>query len=768
MLLCTTALAAGEFIDTVDHPHEQYIEQLRASGIVQGYGYGIFRPDININRAEFLKILMLAVYGEESFQSQNQQCFTDFVGGEQWYWSHACTAKQRGVISGYPDGTFQGVRNVNLAEALKIAIEAWGIPIPENVYAPDFWYIPYFEVAAERGLFNYFPNNGAYKLTRSDMAYLIVAMGEPIQEIPIPEPMFPPEPPPPPSSSSSTSYVPPPGPTICGNGTLETGEECDDGNLENSDGCSRLCIIVDEPVYHGALRIEQRPVSASMLSPGVEDVVVFAFDAIAGRQDVGITRIALRAQTGNLALAQQYTLYFDDNGDGIAEKEWTTAESDGDLLTFTGLNLGVQEGMAIRFEIRADIRSSVGSGEFSLEFALDDSLFIQAVGIQDGRDLTGIELNGGACTESSVCWIVVSTIENPVFQIVGRGNLYVTAATLPVQSQLLLGGTTSDDLLRLTFRAEGEDIEVRKLVFQGEESVFNNLLLYPEGSTFPAETVWGTSCEPTVSDQYCANTSFIVPKDTEATYTVRGVVKSDQQGIVSGSTASVQLDTGGVQAVEARGEESQEDLDQNDGDSNAEGEVLIGVASPGSDQSIDGPTGDVVLAKIDGITNINSDPDQSLVPTGTHSFAAFRFSAAPNVNVQDGRNTATINKLVFTVDATNIQFLANSFSLYNTLDTSKTSACTASADTGQFEVTCDSLDTSDVSTVIEQGATVDLALRGFITNAHVGAGGSILQASLQELSNRSSQNTIEWTDEVATFGWVDVGESVVRSTVYVR
>ncbi|MDP2670404.1 MAG: DUF4215 domain-containing protein [bacterium] len=28
---------------------------------------------------------------------------------------------------------------------------------------------------------------------------------------------------------------------LCGNGHLEPGEQCDDGNMQNNDGCSRFC-----------------------------------------------------------------------------------------------------------------------------------------------------------------------------------------------------------------------------------------------------------------------------------------------------------------------------------------------------------------------------------------------------------------------------------------------------------------------------------------------------------------------------------------------
>ena len=40
---------------------------------------------------------------------------------------------------------------------------------------------------------------------------------------------------------------PPPPPPVCGNGILEPGEQCDDGNLVNGDGCSSTCTIETPP-----------------------------------------------------------------------------------------------------------------------------------------------------------------------------------------------------------------------------------------------------------------------------------------------------------------------------------------------------------------------------------------------------------------------------------------------------------------------------------------------------------------------------------------
>ncbi len=39
------------------------------------------------------------------------------------------------------------------------------------------------------------------------------------------------------------TYTPPPPPSECGNGKIETGEVCDDGNANSGDGCSNSCVV---------------------------------------------------------------------------------------------------------------------------------------------------------------------------------------------------------------------------------------------------------------------------------------------------------------------------------------------------------------------------------------------------------------------------------------------------------------------------------------------------------------------------------------------
>ena len=155
-LLPVLVLGQG-FPDVPDtYPFQAHIEFLQEKGIVQGYPGGLFKPDLQVNRAEFLKMLMLAVYGSETPKIKTR-CFFDFLGEEQWFWAYACLAEERGIVEGYPDGTFRGEQKVNLVEALAMAVRAWDIPMPVYIRAPDHWYEPYVTVAASRGLFELLP-----------------------------------------------------------------------------------------------------------------------------------------------------------------------------------------------------------------------------------------------------------------------------------------------------------------------------------------------------------------------------------------------------------------------------------------------------------------------------------------------------------------------------------------------------------------------------------------------------------------------------------
>jgi len=174
--------AMAVYSDTGSIPANQgaAIDSLTERGLVQGYDDGTYRPTQNVNRAEFLKVLMTASGKASIGDVMDGWCFTDFKGAEQWYWQYACAAKSAGVIDGYDDGTFRGNKYINIAEAMKISANAFEIPLPMYFRAPDHWYDQYMDAVAGKNVFDGVRREPASLMTRAEMAFVIMKLtGEP-------------------------------------------------------------------------------------------------------------------------------------------------------------------------------------------------------------------------------------------------------------------------------------------------------------------------------------------------------------------------------------------------------------------------------------------------------------------------------------------------------------------------------------------------------------------------------------------------------------
>jgi hypothetical protein len=98
--------------------------------VIDGYADGTFKPLNNINRAELIKLLMSGA--GVTVDAALKDCFPD-VGGDAWFVPWVCTAKQKGWVNGYPDGTFKPESFVNKAEAAKIVFGVLGPAVNEAV-----------------------------------------------------------------------------------------------------------------------------------------------------------------------------------------------------------------------------------------------------------------------------------------------------------------------------------------------------------------------------------------------------------------------------------------------------------------------------------------------------------------------------------------------------------------------------------------------------------------------------------------------------------
>lgn len=102
-----------------EHINKTAINALAERGIIAGYPNGTFQPDGEINRAELTK--MIVATRTEPDAEQYKNCFPDVK--DDWYAPYVCYAKEQNWVEGYEDGLFKPNQEINRMEALKIILE---------------------------------------------------------------------------------------------------------------------------------------------------------------------------------------------------------------------------------------------------------------------------------------------------------------------------------------------------------------------------------------------------------------------------------------------------------------------------------------------------------------------------------------------------------------------------------------------------------------------------------------------------------------------
>jgi hypothetical protein len=138
------------------------LQYLTGKGILLGYEDNTLRPNNPVNRAEFLKMLVIALKADTT--GFGKSCFTD-VTGTEWYAPYVCFAKAAGWVKGYDGGKILAGNQISLAEALKIIVTAqkWSTENLGELITPKAWkvvkgawYMPYIHVAYNKFLlYNY-------------------------------------------------------------------------------------------------------------------------------------------------------------------------------------------------------------------------------------------------------------------------------------------------------------------------------------------------------------------------------------------------------------------------------------------------------------------------------------------------------------------------------------------------------------------------------------------------------------------------------------
>ncbi|GAA0136305.1 hypothetical protein YSY43_31460 [Paenibacillus sp. YSY-4.3] len=113
--------------DTAGHWAEAHIQEAVARGIVNGYPDGSFKPNGAVTRAEFAVMLTKGLKLNEREEAASELNFSDRDNIRPWAQNALALALQAGIISGYEDGSFRPSREVSRAEMMSMLARAAGL-----------------------------------------------------------------------------------------------------------------------------------------------------------------------------------------------------------------------------------------------------------------------------------------------------------------------------------------------------------------------------------------------------------------------------------------------------------------------------------------------------------------------------------------------------------------------------------------------------------------------------------------------------------------
>lgn len=156
-MLCAVSIAtaiipqsalANTFPDVYEYDsYYTSVNRLSDLGIISGYDDGNFHPDNAITRAEFSKLIVCAMDAENEARGISSK-FYDVPQGN-WAIPYISYVASKGIVSGYPDGSFGASNTITYAEALTILGKMLGYT-EESIGA--YWPANYIQAAENIGL----------------------------------------------------------------------------------------------------------------------------------------------------------------------------------------------------------------------------------------------------------------------------------------------------------------------------------------------------------------------------------------------------------------------------------------------------------------------------------------------------------------------------------------------------------------------------------------------------------------------------------------
>lgn len=118
--------------------HYIAIKFLKDRHIIDGYEDGTFQPEREINRAEALKIILGTISRPAQKTATTAPRKFADVPADAWYATFVTKGLENGIISGYPDGLFHPEQTIKKIESLKMVLLEENHELPVAITEPPY------------------------------------------------------------------------------------------------------------------------------------------------------------------------------------------------------------------------------------------------------------------------------------------------------------------------------------------------------------------------------------------------------------------------------------------------------------------------------------------------------------------------------------------------------------------------------------------------------------------------------------------------------
>ena len=151
----TTENVTEQVTEEVTKSEENTVEQTDDVQYIQGYPDGSFKPSKSLTRAE-ATVVLANILNIQPTDNNYETKFSD-VKPQQWFYNYVSALTEKGIINGYPDGTFRPNDKITRAEMVTLVVKALGL---NGEYASSFsdisnsWAKDAIAIASAKGWIN--------------------------------------------------------------------------------------------------------------------------------------------------------------------------------------------------------------------------------------------------------------------------------------------------------------------------------------------------------------------------------------------------------------------------------------------------------------------------------------------------------------------------------------------------------------------------------------------------------------------------------------